>query len=281
MGKTSNKQKQNMNNRASRYKPISDKEESENEIDKPEKAKSAYEKFKSPISKSKKTIIKNNKALTEKLLPTTSSRATSSNEEMILSTSNSEANFISGAVVNNVDIEFHEITTQTMNSLHTASLTEENKIFIKEFINKGKQKIFPKKEFLINDAKKSYTSYLNFTKSITIIPEKTLFIKFQCLFCDLPPFKAKLGATSNIKAHLQRFHNDLLGNWFEVYDSRRTTNTFLIDDNTLKLVKYFISSNTAYKELENPFLNYHVKKHFQRLLLKKFWRCCMLQLMKN
>ena len=28
----------------------------------------------------------------------------------------------------------------------------------------------------------------------------------------------------------------------------------MIDDNILKLVKYFISSNTAHCELENPFL---------------------------
>ena len=122
---------------------------------------------------------------------------------------------------------------------------------------------------------RSSTSYLNFTQCNTTLPEKNSFLKFQCMFCDLPPFKAKLGATSNIKAYLQRFHTDIFGNWFEVYDKRKISNSYRIDDNTLKIVKYFVSSNTAYKESENPYLRDLIplklpcKETFSEVIIKK------------
>ena len=151
--------------------------------------------------------------------------------------------------------EFQEISSQTLANLNTIGLTNENKVFIKDFINKAKKKDFPKKEFIINGVAKKYTAYLNLTQSITMIKEKAKPIEFQCIFCNDKPFKAKLGETSNIKAHLSRVHDDLLGSWFNLYDNLKcSSNAFDIDTNTIKLVKYFISSNTSHSELENPYL---------------------------
>ena len=79
---------------------------------------------------------------------------------------------------------------------------------------------FSKKEFKIEGVTKSYTAYLNFTQSKTTIEDKKLPIEFQYLFCNAKPFKAKLGETSNIKAHLSRAHNEILGSWFDTYDNQ-------------------------------------------------------------
>ena len=48
----------------------------------------------------------------------------------------------------------------------------------------------------------------------------------------------------------------MLGSWFNAYDNHnsRFSNGFEINQDILKLVKYFISSNTAFKELNNHFL---------------------------
>ncbi len=153
------------------------------------------------------------------------------------------------------EVQFKKISSQTLDNIESVNLTGNSKSFIKKNINKAKNREFPKKEFIIDGVTKSYTAYLNFTQSKTTIEDKKLQIEFQCLFCNVIPFKAKLGETSNIKAHLSRAHNKILGSWFHIYDNQNiSTSNFEINDNTLKLVKYIISSNTAHSELENPYL---------------------------
>ena len=180
------------------------------------------------------------------------------NQELLYANNASHQN--QNAAANDVisqerEVQFKEISSQTLDNIESVNLTGNSKSFIKEYINKAKNREFPKKEFIIDGVTKSYTAYLNFTQSKTTIEDKKLPIEFQCLFCNVKPFKAKLGETSNIKAHLSRAHNKILGSWFHIYDNQNiSTSNFEINDNTLKLVKYFISSNTAHRELENPYL---------------------------
>lgn len=65
-----------------------------------------------------------------------------------------------------------------------------------------------------------------------------------------------MGKTSNIKSHLEKEHkkNTGLMKWISACDNMNAaTNKTLIDSETMKLVKYFIGSNTAAKEFDSPF----------------------------
>ena len=232
-------------------KKVNDIEENKDVND--DNQKTSYEVFKGRKSKSKITIEKINKKLQRDQLDE-NTRASSLNDRAI-SSLNVTQELRENASQTKSTKTFEEISSQTLNDLNNPILSDVNKIFIKDYINKGKKKEFPKKEFIINEIKKKFTAYLNFTISETVIEDQNISIEFKCMFCNVSAFKAKLGETSNIKAHLSRKHNDLLGSWFHAYDNRNNSHgEFVIDNDTFKLFNYFISSNTAHSELNNPFL---------------------------
>lgn len=58
-------------------------------------------------------------------------------------------------------------------------------------------------------------------------------------------FNFKISESSNIKKHLEKFHRQL-DNWFKAYNAKsKFQSKTLIDMKTLKLVKFFIVSNSA------------------------------------
>ncbi len=99
------------------------------------------------------------------------------------------------------------------------------------------------------------TSYLNFTKTEKTISELNEKIIFICVFCGIKQI-AILGKTSNIKHHLERQHkdNEDLMTWFGAYNkSVEQTNKTCIDNEILKIAKYFIASNTAASEYDSVY----------------------------
>ena len=113
--------------------------------------------------------------------------------------------------------------------------------------------MFPKKEFINGGTKKSYTSYLNFAISATT-SDRGEKLQFQCIFCGSSN-SAVLGATSNIKKHLELHKNTEadLKTWFKAYDLSSCTphNKYLIDLETMKIVRYFITRNTALSDFDS------------------------------
>ena len=86
------------------------------------------------------------------------------------------------------EVQFKEISSQTLDNIESVNLTGNSKSFIKENINTANNREFPEKEFIIDGVTKSYTAYLNFTQSKSTIEDKKLPIEFQCLFCNVKPF---------------------------------------------------------------------------------------------
>jgi hypothetical protein len=65
--------------------------------------------------------------------------------------------------------------------------------------------------------------------------------------------KSRLGKTTNLNKHLKT--HDEMTNWYNEYQiSQNIYEEKQIDDNTLLLIKYFISSNSALSSLKNKWL---------------------------
>ena len=65
--------------------------------------------------------------------------------------------------------------------------------------------------------------------------------------------KSRLGKTTNLNKHLKT--HDEITNWYNEYQiSQNIYEEKQIDDNTLLLIKYFISSNSALSSLKNKWL---------------------------
>lgn len=148
---------------------------------------------------------------------------------------------------------------------------------------------FPKKSFNHGGKSFGYTSYLNFTKSKSVV-EKNEKIQFTCIFCERS-IVAVLGKTANVKTHLIEHREvDNLSDWFQAYDTISSTpkNKFLIDKETMKIVKYFIASNSAASNFDmgyfrDLFSNYKIQipcsKTFSKVILENvFWKVIFLYL---
>ncbi len=138
-------------------------------------------------------------------------------------------------------------------ALNDNQITSKN--IMADMLKNAKKGLFPKKEFKKDGKIFAYTSYLNFTKTETTNSERNEKITFICVFCGIKQI-AILGKTSNIKHHLERQHKDNkdLMTWFGAYNkSTEQTNKTCIDNETLKIVKYFIASNTAASEFDSVY----------------------------
>ncbi|CAF1137446.1 unnamed protein product [Brachionus calyciflorus] len=118
-------------------------------------------------------------------------------------------------------------------------------------LRKARQNIFPKKNFINNGKIFGYTSYLNFTQSENQSSQGEKIL-FNCIFCK-EKFYACLGRTSNIKVHLERhFYVPDLITWFQLYGEENCAqNRLKIDDFTIKLVKFFIGSNSSLNQFDS------------------------------
>ena len=105
-----------------------------------------------------------------------------------------------------------------------------------------------------------YTADLNFTSSELSLQKRNQ-LSFNRLVCNIT-LKASQGSTSNIEHHIETHKAENLDLrktlWFEPYDSDSQTpsNKFSIDNETIKMVRYFIASNIADKNFDCPYFRY-------------------------
>ena len=69
-----------------------------------------------------------------------------------------------------------------------------------------------------------------------------------------------LAKTANVKTHLIEHRKvDNLSDWFQAYDPISSTpkNKFLIEKETMKIVKYFIASNSAASNFDMSYFRDH------------------------
>ena len=106
-----------------------------------------------------------------------------------------------------------------------------------------------------NDESYGYSTYLNFTKSVVKCDfgEK---IQFQCLFCSEPPITCVLGSTYNVMKHLKNHckGNEDLKTWVKGYEANNMhppVNKCTITDETMRIVRYWVSRNNAYSSFDD------------------------------
>ena len=92
--------------------------------------------------------------------------------------------------------------------------------------------------------------FFEFVDKYTNLPEEN--VAFKCKICN-NTFHAVIGKTRNLNKHLNT--HESLDDWHKKYSAyNQHGQEKVIDDKTLTLVKYFISSNAALKELKNKWL---------------------------
>lgn len=157
-------------------------------------------------------------------------------------------------------------TASSSSSLSSSSVKEKEKekndddyeeLTIERLMELAKMNSFPKKELIVEGIKKHYTSILNFF----ILPSESLhqeqFLHVYCKICD-SKLKVRVGKFRNLNGHLDA-HYDKIGIWLDKYKADESK--VILNDDTLYLVKYFITSNTNLTELENPYLRELLKKN--------------------
>lgn len=121
-------------------------------------------------------------------------------------------------------------------------------------IEDGLQGIYPKKAFTIGGKVVEYSAITHFYDCQTVFESKQKqSIDFRCIQCG-KSYKAKIGKSGNLKKHLEKSHKNLK-NWLRGYllNINRSETKWTLDDNLTNLAKYFLTSNQAIKEIENPY----------------------------
>lgn len=127
-------------------------------------------------------------------------------------------------------------------------------------IQDGLNNKFEKKKIKIQNKEIGYSPIFNFFDCQTeFLTKPQNSIDFKCLLCG-KVYKAKLGESGNLKKHLEKNHKNLK-NWLETYlkHSNKSHKKWVLDENFTNLAKYFLTSSTAIKELDNPFLRKMLK----------------------
>jgi hypothetical protein len=140
-----------------------------------------------------------------------------------------------------------------------ASQKNENKDLedysIQEMNDLANNNLFPKKKFLINNNIELYTPILHFfdsLKTFSCMPLNNIL--FVCKICG-SELHASLGYSTNLNKHLNLLsHREKMKDWLEKYEKFRRPDSLIpkLDDASILLVKYIVSSNTAIQQLKNP-----------------------------
>ena len=144
-------------------------------------------------------------------------------------------------------------------------ITDDIKTAYRFLLSDGSKEILKKKLFKVDNNEHYKTLIYNFFDSKTEFKEwPTSSVEFTCIIC-YGICTEKLNHSTNLMKHLKKHNSEIdntLAVWFTEYKNQKQTTVQKegIDENTLELVKYFISSNTALKELNNVHL-----LHFMRM----------------
>ena len=124
---------------------------------------------------------------------------------------------------------------------------------VEEILNLALKNFFPKKLFIIKNARKYYRPRLHFFTSLRIFIEKPKeHVKFECKICKII-IQATFPAFNNLNNHL-KVHEQFRTNWLSYFNKANNNGkSAILDDNIYDLVRFVISSNFALDQLENPF----------------------------
>ena len=192
-----------------------------------------------------------------------------------ISSTNKKKNDLSIVIENTVN----EIATQSTSvSSHNSNIkpsqdlddksTHDQNISVKKMFSLATKNIFPKKMVIIDEEESFYSpilNFFNFEDKLKEIPKENML--FDCKICSSKKnnntLKAKFAITKNLGKHLKT-HAKYITNWLYLYQKHdQKFNKKGITKNTLTLMKYFISSNTALKELKNKWLREPLTDKFE------------------
>jgi hypothetical protein len=114
--------------------------------------------------------------------------------------------------------------------------------------NKGE---FPKKLFKFGNTTKYYTQRLHFFTSKRVFkgqPSKA--IAFKCKCCGLTR-RAKFPLFTNLSHHLQDTQHVAWVTWLTKFNKVNHIEPKIIDDHTLKVIRFLISNNTSMQQIDS------------------------------
>jgi hypothetical protein len=149
-------------------------------------------------------------------------------------------------------------------SINKVSLDLEDlppELSVDDLIRLSMKKEFPKKNLIVNNKIKKYTPALHFFDSTRIFkkhPKTEDKFEYKCKICSdilVSPFTDK----SNLTKHLK--YNDEFLIWNESFCLANYKQVGpSLDEATMLLIKYFITSNTRHSNLENECLRALINK---------------------
>lgn len=169
-------------------------------------------------------------------------------------------------IVNRVNVS-HELSSINSTSSSEVNSLDQSETTAKTVLDQMKKDKLPKKVFKNGDKTFGYSAVLQFTKSKTAVTKGEV-ICFVCVFCGSKT-NVILGSTSNVNGHFDSCHTfkdkDFLV-WYNGYKAAHPSvqNKTLITRETLNIVEYFISSNTAQKEFDSV----HFREFFSNYSFK-------------
>jgi hypothetical protein len=161
---------------------------------------------------------------------------------------------------------------QNENAAESNGALEKESFSITQMLNMSKDNKFPKKSVLFGSKEKFYTPVLHFFKhksQFQVKPSKK--IKFECKEDGCILHEA-FGDLSNLNHHLTKHVKTK--KWYELYKKRNDdgseSNLIGISETKLLLIKFFVTSNLALKQLENVYLRKCLKDEIKMPCIKTF-----------
>jgi hypothetical protein len=137
---------------------------------------------------------------------------------------------------------------------------ENNKQILESILAQAENGIFKNRAFYFDGIRKRYGPiYGLFRVKTKFSARPSGNIEFKCLVCDSNCF-AKLGEPSNLHKHLLKHKKTR--EWCELYRQREESpKGDVIDEDTMLLIKFFISSNLSATILQNVHLRSLFTRH--------------------
>ena len=163
---------------------------------------------------------------------------------------------------------------QIENAVEESVISNNESFSVTQMLNLAENNKFPEKKVTFGSKIKSYTSVLQFFNHNTKFdkkPDDQTKIKFKCKEdgCNL---QACFGDFSNLNKHL-KIH-ERTNRWYMLYKNRKSFNESdsgsKLSKTKILLIKFFITSNLALKQLENVYLRQCLKDEIKMPCIKTF-----------
>ena len=173
--------------------------------------------------------------------------------------------------VNNEQIQRQENNSTINDQVGDLNLEGNESFTVDQMINLSHQKIFPLKCVYFGAHKKKYTPVLHFFDHECEFDEfsEKAKIKFICKQEKCVKHES-FGALSNLNKHL--LLHEKSKQWYQNYvkSKKKTKSGMVLSDAKLNLIKFFITSNLALKQLENVYLRKCLKDEIKLPCVKTF-----------